>query len=469
MTGKVLIIDDEPAIARSLTRVLEDGGYKVETALTGEEGLRKLEAWRPGIVLLDLRLPDADGLELIPRIRRIEAATQVIVLTAYADTKAAVSAIKRGAADFLRKPYDLDEVVLAVATARKASARDSYLAVYRRRETGRYAREQIIGESRRMRETLDLVHRVARSDAASVLILGESGTGKELVARAIHFESGRRRAPFMELNCSTLQETLLENELFGHERGAFTGATHLKRGLVELSDGGTLFLDEIGDLPASTQAKLLRFIEYRTFKRVGGSVDIDVDIRIVTATNVDLEAAVEAGEFREDLFWRLQVVRVEMPPLREREEDVNLLAVYFLRRFSFEMKKGFRDLSPEVRELFLRYRWPGNVRELRNLIERIVLLEDGETLLSQHLPSEFLERAESGEDRAEATRAEESAWNRTLHDVEEEHIARVLVACEGNKSQAARVLGLSRQGLLDRLKRSAHLEKVSSSLTCQNS
>ena len=314
MKSKVLIVDDEPSIARSLTRVLEDRGYQVRSAPTGKEGIAEAEAWRPQVILLDVKLPDADGLDLLPKIRRVEPAAQVIVLTAFADTKVAVQAIKRGAVDFLRKPYDMDELVLSVETALKASARDGYLAGYRRRERGRYAEEQLMGQCPAMRETLDLVRRVSRSDATSVLVLGESGTGKELVARAIHFESDRRRAPFMELNCSAMQETLLENELFGHERGAYTGATHLKRGLVELSDGGTLFLDEIGDLPASTQAKLLRFIEYRTFKRVGGNVDISVDIRIVAATNVNLEAAVRNGAFREDLFWRLQVVRVELPP-----------------------------------------------------------------------------------------------------------------------------------------------------------
>lgn len=459
MKSKVLIVDDEPSISRSLTRVLEDRGYLVRSAPTGSEGLAEAEAWRPQVILLDVKLPDADGLDLLPKIRRVESTAQVIVLTAYADTKIAVQAMKRGAVDFLRKPYDMDEVVLAVETARKASARDGYLAVYQRRERGRYAEEQLLGQCAAMRETLDLVRRVSRSDATSVLVLGESGTGKELVARAVHFESDRRRAPFMELNCSAMQETLLENELFGHERGAYTGATHLKRGLVELSDGGTLFLDEIGDLPASTQAKLLRFIEHRTFKRVGGNVDINVDIRIVAATNVNLEAAVRNGTFREDLFWRLQVVRVELPPLRERDEDVNLLAEHFLQTFALKFRKGFRKLSPEVQDLFLGYRWPGNVRELRNLIERIVLLEDGEELEPRHLPSEFLGRTR-GAARGDEEPAAESDAMRTLQDVEEEHILRVLSHCKGNKSHAARVLGLSRQGLLDRLKRTSLLDRV---------
>lgn len=464
MKTKVLIIDDEPSIARSLTRVLEERGYAVQSAPTGEVGLAQVSDWRPQIVLLDLKLPDADGLDLLPKIRDIESAVQVIVLTAYADTKAAVQAIKKGAVDFLRKPYDMEEVVLAVETAVKSSARESHLAGYQMRERGRYARDQILGECSAMRKTLEIVRKIARSDASSVLVLGESGTGKELVSRALHFESERRRAPFMELNCSALQETLLENELFGHERGAYTGATHLKRGLAELSDGGTLFLDEIGDLPASTQAKLLRFIEHRTFKRVGGNVDIAIDIRLVAATHVDLDAAVAAGRFREDLFWRLHVSRIELPPLREREEDVNLLADGFLRELAFEFKKGFRGLSPEVRDLFLSYRWPGNVRELRNLLERIVLLEDGEFLEPKHLPAEFLARARGGNVvERQGDRAGDAL--RTLHEIEDEHILRVLEHCKGNKSQAARILGLSRQGLIERLKRSALIERASTSLT----
>ena len=450
-----------------MTRVLEDRGYEVRAAGTGEEGTAALSAWRPHVVLLDLKLPDADGLDLLPKFRKTEPAAQVIVLTAYDDTKLAVQAIKSGAVDFLRKPYEMEDLVLAVDAARKISARDNQLAVYRRRERGQYENEQIMGDCEQMMAMMDLVQRISKSDAMSVLVLGESGTGKELVARAVHFESDRRRAPFMELNCSALQESLLENELFGHERGAFTGATHLKRGLVELSDGGTLFLDEIGDLPASTQAKLLRFIEHRTFKRVGGNTDVSVDIRIVSATNVDLEQAVRSGGFREDLFWRLQTVRIELPPLRERGDDVNLLAEHFVRSFAQKFRKRFRALDPGVRETFRRYTWPGNVRELRNLIERIILLEDAELLEDRHLPAEFVDRARAGVRASEksAAPADESTLQRTLQDVEEEHIIRVLSSVEGNKSRAARILGLSRQGLIERLKRMATDREVSSFLT----
>jgi two-component system response regulator AtoC len=416
--------------------------------------MRLLEAVRPHIILLDRKLPDASGFDLIPRIHEVEAAAQVIVITAFGDTKAAVQAMKRGASDFLRKPYDLDELILALETAARSFSREAQLTVYQERDRDRYDRDELLWRSKPMERVWDLVRKVARSDAASVLITGESGTGKELVARAIHFEGERRGAPFMELNCSAFQETLIENELFGHERGAFTGASNLKRGLVELSDGGTLFLDEVGEMPVPTQAKLLRFLESRTFKRVGGNVDISIDIRILAATNVDLQKRIEQGDFRTDLFYRLQVVSIHLPPLRDREDDVNLLATHFLRKFASELHKGFTGISDEVRDLFRRYTWPGNVRELRNLIERIVLIEDGETLLLDHLPREMVRSLEDGAKRSIPGNGHlEGADLRPLREVEDEHILKVLAHCEGNKSRTARVLGLSRQGLLDRLKR----------------
>ncbi|MFH1833814.1 MAG: sigma-54 dependent transcriptional regulator [bacterium] len=467
MKYRVLVIDDEPSITRSLTRVLTDRGFLVSVAASGQAGLEKAETDRPHIVLLDLRLPDTSGIDLIPRIHRVENSTQIIVITAFADTQAAVQAMKAGATDFLRKPYDLDELTLAVETAARTFARDAHLRVYRRKDRSLYNPEQILYRSDAMSRVWELVRKVARSDAASVLITGESGTGKELVARGVHFEGARRRAPFMELNCSAFQETLLENELFGHERGAFTGASYLKRGLAELSDGGTLFLDEVGEMPAQTQAKLLRFLEDRSFRRVGGNVDIGIDVRIVAATNVDLARRIEEGRFRTDLFYRLQVVSIHLPPLRERGDDVNILAEHFLKRFAAELKRGFRTIDEDVRSLFRRYDWPGNVRELRNLIERIVIVEDGEVLTVEHLPPELRERAAKkagdGADGPTGSSVKVAAPLRlpvtagdelpTLHSVEEEYIRLVLARCEGNKSQAARILGLSRQGLLDRLRR----------------
>jgi two-component system response regulator AtoC len=282
-----------------------------------------------------------------------------------------------------------------------------------------------------------------------VLIVGESGTGKELVARAIHYRSDRATAPFMEINCSSFQETLLENELFGHEKGAFTGASGVKKGLVELSDSGTLFLDEVGDMPIQTQSKLLRFIDNRGFKRVGGHEDITVDIRILAATNVDLDRAIESGAFRKDLYYRLQVVSIKLPPLRDRSEDVILLARHFLKELSQEFRKDMTDIAPEAAEMLRAYAWPGNVRELRNLLERIVLLEDARTLLPEHMP-EAMRRSRPA--RAIALPQRDGGLP-TLEEVEDSYILEVMAVFNNNKSRASRALGMSRQGLIERLKR----------------
>lgn len=452
MKFRVLVVDDEPSITRSLRRVLDDQGYDVEIASTGQAGLELAEQHRPHIILLDLKLPDASGLDLIPKLHEIDRASRVILLTAFGDTKLVVSAMKQGASDFLRKPYDLDELMLAIETAGRSFSREAQLTVYRRRDRERYDKSELVWRSRVMGGIWDLVQKAALSESTGVLITGESGTGKELVARALHFESARQRAPFMELNCSGFQETLIENELFGHERGAFTGASQTKRGLVELSDGGTLFLDEVGEMPLLTQGKLLRFLEDRSFRRVGGNADIHVDIRIIAATNVDLARRIQESRFRMDLFYRLQIVSIHLPPLRQRGEDVLHLAEHFLRRFAGQFHKAFRTISPEAAQVFLGYAWPGNVRELRNLLERIVLLEDAEVLEPSHLPPELRaapRRVAPASDLSGAT-----VDLRPLREVEDEHIRRILAHCEGNKSRAARMLGLSRQGLLDRLKRS---------------
>ena len=467
MKYRVLVVDDEPSITRSLARVLTDQGYLVSSAETGAHGLEVMEKERPHIVLLDARLPDASGFDLISALHKIEPGSQIIMITAFGDTKSAVRAIKLGASDFLRKPYELDELILAVQTAARAFSRDAHLNVYRRKDRGTYRPDQVIYRCDLMTRVWDLVRKVARSDATSILITGETGTGKELVARGLHFEGARRLAPFMGINCSAFQDTLLENELFGHEKGAFTGATFLKRGLAELSDGGTLFLDEVGETTLPIQVKLLRFLEDRSFMRVGGSVDLGVDIRVVAATNVDLPRRIEEGRFRADLFYRLKVVSIELPPLRDRGDDVLLLADHFLRKFSSEMRKGFREIEADARAAMRRYAWPGNIRELRNLIERIVLVEEDEVLRVRHLPREVLERngTIARAETAEGNRATLSASAptsearpsstalRSLREVQDEHVLAVLAACEGNKSRAARILGLSRQGLLDYLKR----------------
>ncbi len=366
------------------------------------------------------------------------------MITAYGEIPMAFEAGKLDAVSFLRKPYEMEDIELAVEAAGRYFMQASELDLYRRQAWQSFSGEEIIGVSPPMRDVRELIDKVVKSKATSVLITGESGTGKELVARAIHYRSDRAHAPLMEVNCSSFQEHLLENELFGHERGAFTDAGETKKGLVELCDGGTLFLDEVGDMSLPTQAKLLRFIDYRSFKRVGGAQDIAVDIRIVAATNKDLDEEVRAGRFRSDLYFRLKVVSIPLPPLRERGDDILLLARHFLLEFSRKFKKDFKDIAPEACPMLASYRWPGNVRELRNVLERAVLLEDGAALEVEHLPRELSgRRLVSDHDIASPT----------LAQIEADHITEVLRLTAGNKSRAARILGISRQGLIEKLRR----------------
>jgi len=448
----VLVVDDELLIRKSLGKVLRARGYTVETASTGAEGLEKVASVRPQVVILDMRLPDTDGLSVLKRARQLDPLLQVIIITAFGDVQTAVDAMKHGACDFVRKPYELEDIVLAVESAGRTFRQATELDLYRRRAWQHYSGEEIIGQSVGMKEVRALIDKVVKSKATSVLITGESGTGKELVARAIHYRSDRAQAPLMEVNCSSFQESLLENELFGHEKGAFTDATDTKKGLVELCDGGTLFLDEVADMPMPTQAKLLRFIDHRNFKRVGGAQDISVDIRIVAATNKSVEEEVRMGRFRSDLYFRLKVVSIELPPLRDRADDVLMLARHFMREFARKFQKGFQDFAPDAAKVLLDYPWPGNVRELRNLIERVVLLEEGEVIDSDHMPAEMFGRRGAIANATGAGTGDALSMP-TLAQIEAEHINEVLRLTSGNKSRAARVLGISRQGLIEKLRR----------------
>lgn len=465
---RVLVIDDEPLVRRSTARLLDEHEFETLTAATIEEGYARFESSLPQVVILDVRLPDGSGLDLLPKLREIDPLARVIMITAYGETSEAVRAMKLGAADFLKKPYDLDELLNAVQRAATSLSRETQLDVYRKRERVHFARSQMIGRCPAMQQVRELVRKVALSDTTTVLVTGESGTGKELVARSIHFHSARRDAPLMEVNCSTFQEALLENELFGHEKGAYTGADHLKRGLVELCDGGTLFLDEVSEMPSRIQAKLLRFIDNKCFKRVGGNADLDVDIRLITATNADLERAIADDRFRRDLYFRLKVVSIHLPPLHERGEDIVLLANRFLERFSREFRKQFQRIAPDAARLLEHYTWPGNVRELENLIERVVLLEDEVELRARHLPPEMRRGSmETMVPADDSSNEGDTLWMRLhnrlisashgqilrLRALEDLYISLVLDACQGNRSRTSRLLGLSRQGLIDRLRR----------------
>jgi two-component system response regulator AtoC len=456
----VIVIDDEALIRKSLSKVLRAKGFKVETAETCSQGLSAVEETDPQIVIIDLRLPDGNGLDLIPKIHQMDPSIRCIVITGHGDVQSAVEAMKLGASDFLKKPYDMEEIVLAVESASTDFRMTRELDSYKRKEMEVFGGRKMVGNSQAMEDIRRLIEKVAGSDATTVLVQGESGTGKELVARAIHHTSERAKFPFMEVNCSSFQETLLENELFGHEKGAFTDALELKKGLVELSDMGTLFLDEVGDMPLSTQAKLLRFIDNKSFKRVGGSRDITVDIRIIAATNKDVEKAVEAGSFRPELYYRLKVVSIHVPPLRERPEDIATLAEFFMDEFNRKFRKKFRGMSPEAKDILLNYQWPGNVRELRNILERAVLLEDSGLLEKKHLPKEMISSVEEAPKPKRPPGLPQDSDLVTLDELESDYIKRVVEAEGGNKTRAARTLGISRQSLIDRLKRMSPKEKV---------
>jgi DNA-binding NtrC family response regulator len=444
----ILIVDDEKNLRWSLRIALEERGHRVAEAASGEECLAALDAGAHDLVFLDVRLPGRDGMDVLQEIRRFHGDTIVIMMSAYDHADTESHAKQMGAYYFLSKPFELKRVIDLVAdamvnlsTAREArSARQVKVG---HRESDRF----LVGNSPRMMEILGVIEKVAASSTSTVLIQGESGTGKELVAKAIHHLShDRERRPFLAINCAGLPENLLESELFGHEKGAFTDARDKKRGLLEIANSGTLFLDEIGEMPIALQGRLLRVLETKSFRRVGGIQDIEVDLRIVAATNRDLKREAQEARFREDLFFRLNVVPINIPPLRERAAEIPLLASYFVQLFNRELNRTVRGFSPGARRLLEAYHWPGNVRELRNVIERAILLESADVILESHLPIELAPRAAG----APVPRAE-GFVPRPLKDVELEHILRTLQHFGGNKSRAARVLGISRQTLRDKL------------------
>jgi two-component system, NtrC family, response regulator AtoC len=444
----VLIVDDEQSLARSAKAFLADHGYEAEVAGTGEQALELLAALQPDVVFADVRLPGMSGLDLLKRIRAFDPVIPVIMLTAYGSIEGAVEAVKLGAYDYVKKPVDLEELKLLADRARETRLLKQELSYYRRRATSDVGFEGLVGESRAVRAVLERARQVAALDETPpVLLTGETGTGKGLLARAIHAVGPRATKPFIEVNCTALPATLMEAELFGHERGAFTDAKESKTGLVEAAEGGFLFLDEIGDVDLAVQGKLLRAIEERAVRRVGSVRERKVDVRIMAATNRDLERAVGEERFRKDLYFRLAVIVLEVPPLRERGEDVLLLTEHFLRAFNVKYGKVVRDLSPAARELLLSYPWPGNVRELSHVIERAVLWSRGATLDVEHLS---LTRPMAASDHGDAAKPVDAA---TLPEREKTMIEQALRDAGGNQTKAAQRLGISRDTLRYRLKK----------------
>jgi DNA-binding NtrC family response regulator len=442
MKHRILVVEDEEKLRRVIELQLGSAGFEVDQASTAEEGLRLAE--RADLVLTDLRLPGMNGLELIQAIRRQNAATPVVVITAFGTVENAVEAMKAGAFDFLPKPFSMDHLMTVVGKALEVRAlRDENRQL--REELGRrYSFENIIGRSPAMQEIYATIERVAPA-RATVLIAGESGTGKDLIARAIHYHSPRRDRPFVKINCTTIPENLMESELFGYEKGAFTGANTSKPGRFEMADTGTAFLDEIGDVPPNIQVKLLRVLQEREFERLGSNKTRQIDVRVIAATNADLRAALEHGEFREDLYYRLNVVPINVPPLRERKEDIPALAEHFVRKYAAELGSRVTGISEEALRVLRQHHWPGNVRELENVIERSLVLCSGEVLEAADIKLDATGRN---------SRSSEELFlpdGVTLQEHEQDLIRKALEKAKGNKSQAARLLGLSRNALRYRL------------------
>jgi two-component system, NtrC family, response regulator AtoC len=438
--ANILLIDDDQGTVALLREVLEKEGYAVDDAKTGREALSRARALPYDVVLADLRLPDLDGIEVLRVLHACDPDLSVIVMTAFGSMETAVEAIRTGAYDYISKPFNLEEVRLTVRRAceRRRLLQDNRM--FRQALREKYRFENIVGTSPKMVEVYRTVARVA-STRSTVLLVGESGTGKELIAQAIHYNSPRAGGLFVAIDCGALPDSLLESELFGHEKGAFTGAQTLKKGLFEVAHGGTVFLDEVGDISPSLQAKLLRVLQEHEVRRIGGIEPIKVDIRVITATRRDLEALVKAGTFREDLFYRLSVVAITLPLLRERKEDIPLLATHFLRKYASEVEKNISHLAPEAMALLCHYDWPGNVRELEHVIERAVTLTANPILLADDLPSKLQQPAPAPDVFP------------SLEEMEKRHIQQALEKAEGNKNQAATLLGVSRRTLYRMVKR----------------
>jgi len=448
--GRVVVIDDEVNAAQALETLLREDGYEVWNAQDARSGLQLVEKEDPDVILTDLRMPGMDGLELLARIKEACPETMVILMTAYGTVKTAVQAMKLGAEDYLSKPIDVEELeVVLQRTVEKKRLLEETRSL-RARLDHKYRFDNLVGESPEMLAVFKTIRQVAPS-SASVLLLGESGTGKELFAQALHQNSPRRHRPFIKVACAALPETLLESELFGHEKGSFTGAIATRAGRFEAADGGTLFLDEIGDISPTVQIKLLRFLEEREFERVGGNRTFKVDVRIVAATHRDLRKKLEEGAFREDLYYRLNVIEVHIPPLRDRAGDIPILAHYFLRRYADANTKEIKGLSDEALSLLLQHKWPGNVRELENAIERAVVLADQPVLTPGHFPTLRSPRGEAAAPRPSGGLGV-SIPGSTLGEIEREAILRTLEAVGGSTSRAAALLKISPRKIQYKLK-----------------
>src|SRR5215471_14178195 len=465
---KILIVDDERLVRWSLRQKCEEWGYHVVEAEAGEPGLKVAQHESPDLVLLDVRMPDMSGLEVLDQLKKNGDARAVIMITADPQLDDVKAALKLGAYDFVGKPLDFDELRIAIKNALEASRLRSEVQTLRGEIKRRAGYHEIVGNSPKMTELMNFVRKVASSEATNILIQGESGTGKDLIAKAIHYESGRQERPFVAINCSAIPETLMEAELFGHEKGAFTDAKQMKKGLFEVADGGTLFLDEIGELSPLLQAKLLRVLEDQVIRRVGGVRDMQVDVRVIAASNRDLERAVREGQFRQDLFYRLAIIAIFIPPLRDRKEDILSLVDFFIDRYNRRFRKSVQGVTDETRRLLLHHNWPGNVRELKNSIERAMILEEESLLRPLYLPF-AVNDAQAGLTAFERTAAPEAGaalpngrflprlhipeGGTSLEEVERAMVELAMRQANNNQTNAAKLLDISRDALRYKLKK----------------
>ncbi len=448
MREKVLVVDDEAGVRSSLAGILGDEGYAVDAVESGEEALLALGARRYDLVLLDVWLPGADGLEVLGKIRDADAELPVVVISGHGTIETAVRALRIGAQDFVEKPLSLEKTLLAVRNALKRRRLESEVLALKRRLDERYA---MVGESAALRRLRAEIEQAAPTSGRA-LIFGENGTGKELVARAIHDRSLRAAGPFVEVNCAAIPEELIESELFGHVKGAFTGALAARKGKFELADGGTLFLDEVADMSLKTQAKVLRALQEQRIEPVGGAGSVEVDVRVIAATNKRLEEEIQKGRFREDLYFRLNVIPFHVPPLRERREDVPLLARHFVEVLSAEHGRRPRALEPDLLEALSHLPWPGNVRELRNIIERLVIMAPGDSIGLRHLPASLLEALPAGTAPAAAAIPESGSLASAREEFERRYILAKYRECGGNMSRTAEALGVERSNLYRKMK-----------------
>lgn len=456
--GRILVVDDEQLICWSLKKDLTKEGYEVLTAESFEAAKKIFEEETPDVALLDVRLPDGSGMDLLKIIKQTSPFTGVIMVTANDDVRTAVECMQAGAYTYLRKPVEFDELILNVQKVLEESRLQRKMGHWESIVKQRYDYQNIVAESPAMKKVMTLLEQVIQSEASTVLFEGESGTGKDLLACTLHYAGKRSKKEFVSINCAALPEALLESELFGHERGAFTDARQSKRGLVEEAEGGTLFLDEIGDMQKGLQAKLLHLIDQKKFRKVGGTKEIAADIRIITATNKDLKKEVAEGRFREDLFYRLNVIGIYLPPLRERAEDIPALVYFFIRLFNERFKSNIQKVHPAAMEMLTRYAWPGNVRELKNVIERAIILNHGDEIRAENLPGEIdctcaLKQCEGNMANAASKKVPSCLVGMSLTEIENQVVLQTLEASKGNQSQAARMLGIGRDALRYKLQK----------------